>query len=127
MTNLQSKKNYPYNPWNPFTPTLRDIERTEKLANKNRAITGISAYFLPIVTMLYLNRGVNTLKILGYAVLTIFALVIVLPELEDDTYESMGEAVGFAAGIAIVAENVHSINLAKERSDKSQVLDDVDV
>lgn len=127
MNNLQPEKACNSNPWNPFEPTQRDIERTEQLAEKNRMISGIFAYCFPIITMIYLGRGVNTLKILAYTFLSIMAIVLVCPELEEDTYEGIAETVGFVAAIAITWENVNTINQARERNKKSQSFEDLDI
>jgi len=47
------------NSWNPFVPTKRDVERTEELASKNAALTGVLTWFFPPLGLIYLNRGMN--------------------------------------------------------------------
>ena len=51
----------------------------------------------------------------------------ILPELEDDSYDVLGETVGFAAAIAIVVENVNSINQARARRKAAKEQDSLDV
>ena len=73
MANLQSKES---NPWNPFEPTRRDIRRTKELSQKNPVVAGILGFF-PLFGMLYLNRGVNCLKILGYVFVSAFMFALI--------------------------------------------------
>lgn len=118
--------------WNPFAPTARDIQRTEVLAKKNQFIAGaLTLVFFPFA-MIYLKRGVNTLKIFLYSV--IVALVIggvvgagdyltgdfVDPTSKSETRkknENTNLVIGLVANIAMIAENIRSINLARQRLD----------
>lgn len=101
--------------WNPFLPTKRDIERTDELANKNPVIAGsLSFFFLP-AAMIYLNRGVNNLKILGYVFVIAFTMGMVFHEKSDKEIEAMGNVVGLVGNVAVVAENTRAISLARKR------------
>lgn len=55
-----------YNSWNPFEPTNRDIKRTEQLANKDMLVAIFLTIVFPLFGLLYLDRAVNCLKIIGY-------------------------------------------------------------
>ena len=73
MANFQKTES---NPWNPFVPTKRDIQRSQELSKKNALLTGIVTFLAPFYGMLYLNRGVNCLKIFGYMLILMFAVVL---------------------------------------------------
>ena len=110
MNNLQSQES---TAWNPFAPTERDLKRTEQLAKKNPVIAGVLAFFFVPAAMIYLNRGINPLKIFGYALIIGMALSI-SAESEDSAFE-MGQGVGTIANIVIVVENVNTITQARKR------------
>lgn len=103
-------------PWNPFIPTKRDITRTEELAQKNPVVAGVLTFFLAPVAMIYLNRGVNNLKIFGYVFVICFMLGLSLYK-EDDTeeLEAVANVVGFGGQIALISENVKAVTLARKR------------
>ncbi len=120
MTNLQSKESKESNPWNPFLPTPRDIERTEQLAKKNSLITGILTFFFLPAAMIYLNRGLNPLKILGYAFFIAMTFAVLSSESEEEAFQT-GQGVGTIANIVIVVENINTINQARKRQKNSEV------
>lgn len=110
MANLQSKES---NPWNPFEPTQRDIQRTNELSQKNHVVAGVlSLFFLP-VGMIYLNRGINSLKILGYVF--VFAFVFALMSNSEEEAAEIGNGIGVLGSITIVAEQVNTVIKARQR------------
>ena len=111
MPNLQFKES---NPWNPFEPTQRDIQRTNELSQKNPVVAGILTFLLLPVGMIYLNRAVNPLKILGCALLLGFSFGA-FSESEEKAYE-IGEKIGFICNIAMVVEQVNTVNKARQRN-----------
>ncbi len=114
MNNLESKESAA---WNPFVPTLRDIDRTEQLAKKNPIIAGVLAFLFVPAAMIYLNRGINPLKIFGYALIVGFALSISAKS--EESAFNIGKGVGNVANIVIVVENVNAINQARKRQSLS--------
>ena len=115
--------------WNPFLPTQRDINRTEELAKKSSTVASILAFLFYPMAMIYLNRGVNNLKIFGYTLLTSFTLAMVLTinsyDKSDRELDKMIETAGkvvnvFAVGAHIV-ESSRAVTLARKRK-KSQVI-----
>ncbi|MEA5598490.1 hypothetical protein [Rivularia sp. UHCC 0363] len=100
--------------WNPFQPTKRDIDRTEQLAKKNPVIAGLLTFFFLPAAMLYLNRGVNNLKILGYVFVLAFAIAIV-SEVSENKSDKQPQIIGLLGNIAIIAENIRTITLARKR------------
>ena len=101
------------NPWNPFIPSKRDIVRTDELASKNALIAGVlTACFLP-AGLFYLNRGINLLKILGYAFAV--ALTLSLMSKTQESASESGNSLGIIAGGVITAEQVIAINKARQR------------
>lgn len=104
-----------YSPWNPFLPTKRDIDRTEELAKKNPTIAGLSALF-PIISMLYLNRGINFLKIFGYVFLISFIIGISSSnENKNKDLDGMVNLVSVVGQVALIVENVRCVTLARKR------------
>lgn len=101
--------------WNPFLPTKRDIDRTEELAGKNPVIAGFLTFLFPLAAIVYLNRGVNNLKILGYVVLVSFSLGVVSVNQSNKEAEAMGEFVGVVGLIAMITENSRAVTLARKR------------
>ena len=102
-------------PWNPFLPTKRDITRTEELAEKSPLVAGLLTFFLAPAGMIYLNRGVNNLKIIGYVFAICFTLGLISSEKSDKELERMGNLVGFCGQVALITENVKAITLARKR------------
>ncbi|MEA5525227.1 hypothetical protein [Nodularia spumigena] len=106
-------------PWNPFIPTKRDINRTEELAKKSPVVAGLLTFFITPAAMIYLNRGVNNLKILGYVFVIAFMLGLAsYKENEENNtakMEMIGNVVGFGGSIALITENVKAITLARKR------------
>lgn len=109
--------------WNPFEPTNRDIQRTKVLAEKNPVIAGVITFlFLPL-GMIYLSRGVNNLKILFYSFIASFLVGGFISSISSSEAEALkkanklGNLMGLAGGITIVAENVRCVTLARQRLD----------
>ena len=111
MANFQRTKS---NSWNPFAPTERDLQRTEELSQKNALVAGILTFFFTPFGMLYLNRGVNCMKIMGYTFILIF--VVVLMEESPEQGNPAINFIGSVANIAIVVEQVNSINQARKKA-----------
>lgn len=102
--------------WNPFIPTKRDIERTEELAKKNATVAGLLTFFFLPLGMLYLNRGVNNLKILGYVFLICFVVGFLSYDSKNEKkLEEMGNFFGLCGQIALITENVRAVTLARQR------------
>ena len=110
MSNFQASES---NPWNPFIPTARDIKRTNKLAQKNKWVAGILTLLFPPVGMIYLNRGVNCLKILGYIFMIGFIIGFTADPEED--LQEISDLVGLGGTIALVVEQVGTIERARDR------------
>ena len=119
MTDSQSKEIKESNFWNPFISTTRDIERTEEIAKKNTVVAGVLSFFLLPAAMLYMNRGVNSLKILAYTICLAIPISGIIAESEDQAF-SIGKKIGYIGNIAIIVENVNTINKAKKRKASSQ-------
>lgn len=102
------------NSWNPFIPTQRDIARTEELAAKNSAIAGVLSFFLLLAGLIYLNRGVNTLKIIGYVFAASFVFGIVSNHNEENA-KTTSNLIGLIGTGAITAEQVMAVNKARQR------------
>ncbi|MDF5734264.1 MULTISPECIES: hypothetical protein [unclassified Nostoc] len=116
MTTDFNQNQTPNSPWNPFVPTKRDISRTEELAQKSPVVAGVLTFFIPLATMIYLNRGVNNLKILGYVFVTAFIIGIASYDEKDPRKtERIGNLVGLCGQVAIITENVKAVTLARKR------------
>ena len=111
MADFQAKE---HNPWNPFIPTERDLKRTEELSKKNPVLAGLLTFFLLPIGMIYLNRGVNSLKILGY--IFIFAFFVAIVSDTEETAEDAVDVIGLAGSVALIAESVNCIAQARNRS-----------
>jgi hypothetical protein len=101
--------------WNPFVPTERDINRTEELAKKDPNIAGLLAFFFLPAAMIYLNRGVNNLKILAYVFVVAFAIALIMGSSKKRESQGLANIVGFAGSIAVIYENSRSVTLARKR------------
>ena len=110
MANLQCEES---NPWNPFLPTQRDIQRTKELSQKNAVVAGVLSFLFAPFGMLYLNRGINGLKIFGYVF--ICAFVFALASSSEEEAGEVAEGIGFIGGIAIVVEQVNTVTKARQR------------
>jgi hypothetical protein len=116
MTPTPNSNPIEYSPWNPFISTKRDISRTEELAKKSPLAAGLLTFLFVPLGMIYLNRGVNSLKILGYIFVFAFMLGIAsYKENNAEEMEGMSNAVGFCGQVAIITENVRAVNLARKR------------
>lgn len=102
------------NAWNPFNPTKRDIVRTQELASKNAVLAVILTCLFVSAGLIYLNRGVNILKIFGYFVAACF-MVGVVAESEESAGD-LGSLLGIAFNGVVTAEQVVAVNKARQRS-----------
>jgi hypothetical protein len=100
--------------WNPFLPTERDINRTEELAKKDPVMAGFLAFLFLPAAMIYLNRGVNNLKILAYVFVVAFTIGFTMSSNKREG-ENLGNLVGMAGSIAVITENARSVALARKR------------
>lgn len=114
--NKDTLENSSKNQFNPFITTKRDIARTEELSSKNAVIAGILSFIFLPAGLLYLNRGINSIKILGYvfAVSFMFSLVT---EAEGNS-KSFSNFLGLIGAGAITAEQVMAVNKAQQRLQK---------
>ena len=114
MSDLQPQESLESNPWNPFITTPRDLKRTEQLAKKNSVIAGVLTLFFIPAGMIYLNRGVNSLKILAYTLVLATTFTVLTSETEEQAFQT-GRKIGFVANIAVIVENINTINKARKR------------
>lgn len=105
--------------WNPFIPTARDIKRTDELAGKNTVLAGVLSFFLLPLAMIYLNRGINNLKIIGYVFVAGFMIGIVTSNRSSRDTNAAANLIGVAGNIAIIAENTRTITLARKRKSET--------
>ena len=70
--------------------------------------------------MIYLNRGVNSLKILAYAFFFAMTLAALSSESEEQAFKT-GQGVGTIANIVMIVENVNTVNKARKRQKSSEV------
>lgn len=76
-------------------------------------------FFLP-AAMIYLNRGVNNLKILGYVFLIAFTMGTVFYKKDNkQQLDIMSNVVGLTGNIAIIAENTRAVTLARKRQSQT--------
>ncbi|MHC5936100.1 hypothetical protein [Nostoc sp.] len=116
MTTDFNQNQTPNSPWNPFLPTKRDISRTEELADNSPLAVGVVTFCLLPAGMIYLNRGVNNLKILGYVFVIAFIVSIVSYEGKDPgKTKRIRHLVGLCGQVAIIIENVKAVTLARKR------------
>lgn len=111
MTSFQSSQ---HNPWNPFASTKRDIQRTNVLAKKKVTIVLLLGLLLsPLASALYLNRGLNAFKLLGYV---FFASLIVAFQIsDDDAAAKASRGIGVLGGLVMTAEQSLSVKNARLR------------
>ncbi len=121
MDNIMPEQ--PDNKWNPFIPTQRDIQRTDELAAKNVAVAGILTFLFAPAGLIYLNRGVNALKIIGYVFAASFAIALIVQPKEDSDSNSIGQLVGSIGGIAMTAEQIIAVNKAQQRLQKKDIIE----
>ncbi|GJD20126.1 hypothetical protein RIVM261_050820 [Rivularia sp. IAM M-261] len=114
--NIDPNNQSEYSPWNPFLPTRRDIERSEELSKKEPWVAGVLSFLLLPAAMIYLNRGVNNLKIIGYVFAIAFMTGLVTYNgKNEEELDSIGNVVGICGQIAVVAENIRAVTLARKR------------
>ena len=111
MANFQATE---FNPWNPLCPTQRDLDRTNELAKKNPVVAGVLTAIFPLFGLIYLNRGVNFLKILGYVFVLSFAVGITVES--EETAETMGNMISLGGTVALIVEQTGSVSQARKRS-----------
>ncbi len=108
-----------YSSWNPFLPTERDIKRTEELALKNLKYFALLTFFVPFGGMLYLNRGINTVKMMGYTFILLFFFFLSMgtENIRNSQKESLGiiNLIRVSASLGMIVENVRSVTLARKR------------
>ena len=97
--------------FNPFISTKRDIVRTEELASKNAVLAGILTLIFVPAGLLYLNRGINALKILGY----VFAVSFLFGLVKEGNSKNLDNLLGLVGTGAITAEQVIAVNKARQR------------
>ncbi|MGB3638566.1 MAG: hypothetical protein WBA39_13470 [Rivularia sp. (in: cyanobacteria)] len=105
--------------WNPFFPTKRDIERTEVLASKSPVAAGVLTFLFLPAAMIYLNRGVNNLKLFGYMILFIVMLTIAGGNNSEKESENIGSVVGVFVNITLITENARAVTLARKRKSEA--------
>ena len=98
------------NKLNPFICTARDVNRTGELSKKNPVLTGAITFFFFPAGLFYLNRGINTLKIIGYLFTVTFLLNMV-----TDSNQKLKDFIELIAIGAITTEQVLTINKARQR------------
>ncbi len=107
------------NPYNPFNPTARDYQRTQKLANKSILALVIGGLLLsPVASSLYLWRGANHLKILAYTFLAAFAIGVTFAP-EDPEIDKIGKGLGAIGSVVVVAEQVNAVKKARKRQSEA--------
>ena len=79
----------------------------------------------PPAGMIYLNRGVNLLKIWGYAMLIGMAFAAITEVPEEKAFQT-GQKFGHIALVLAIGENVTTVNRAKKRQRNSQTEEDHD-
>jgi hypothetical protein len=110
MTKIKSiNDNY----WNPFIPTERDIERTNELAKKDPVVAGLLTLLFVPIGLIYLNRGVNVVKIIGYGLAITF--IASMGATTEEEAETFGTGAGYAMAIAATVEQVKTVSKARER------------
>ena len=116
MANFQATNS---NPYNPFNPTKRDLQRTSELSKKSPVAAGLLTFLFWPAGLIYMGRGINFLKIIGYIFLTGFAIGFVAgasgSDTSDDLTNGVSNAAGFVGGVVLAAEQVNCIKKAKER------------
>jgi hypothetical protein len=105
--------NLPKNPWNPFVPTEKDLVRTEELASKNAVIAGVLSFVFFPAGLIYLNRAINSLKILGYMVAV--SLILSLGTNTKENSDDLSNLVSCLALGALTTEQVMTVNKARTR------------
>lgn len=115
MTFNNNQEQYKVSVFNPFVPTKRDIERTEELASKDPVVAGSLGFLFPIGAMIYLNRGINSLKIFGYVFLIGFMIGMLGYNSNDKEVKVISKVIGVLGNVALMTENCRTITLARKR------------
>ena len=63
--------------------------------------------------MIYFNRGINSLKIIGYVLICVF--MFALASDSEEEADTVAEGTGFLGNIAIVVEQVNIIHVSRRR------------
>jgi hypothetical protein len=113
----QFNNNINVNPWNPFITTKRDIVRTSELGSKNAVVAGALTFIFFPAGLLYLNRGINSLKIIGYIFAVSFLLSIVTKA--DENSPNFSSLISLIGTGAITFEQVMAVKKARQRPQES--------
>ena len=105
--------------FNPFLPTRRDIERTDELARKNPVLAGFLTFFLLPLGMIYLNRGINGLKILGYTFLVAFIVAATNYNKSAHELDATSASLGVMGSLAAITETTRAVTLAPKRQSEA--------
>ncbi|MFM5979219.1 MAG: SHOCT domain-containing protein [Sphaerospermopsis kisseleviana] len=97
--------------WNPFIPTQRDINRSSELAQKNEIVAGILSFIFFPAGLIYLNRAINPLKILGYTIV----LGVLVNISSSNSEENPSSFISLLGASAITAEQVIAVKSARQR------------
>ena len=97
--------------WNPFIPTQRDINRSSELAQKNEIVAGILSFIFFPAGLIYLNRAINPLKILGYPIV----LGVLVNIGSSNSEENPSSFISLLGVSAITAEQVIAVKSARQR------------
>ncbi|ELS01690.1 hypothetical protein Xen7305DRAFT_00013950 [Xenococcus sp. PCC 7305] len=96
--------------WNPFLPTAKDLARTEELASKNVVTAGALSFVFFPAGLIYLNRGINGLKILGYICAVSFLLGFIVK-----TKEKSHDLVAYIGLGLFTTEQIITVKRAQNR------------
>ena len=111
MANLQSDQR---NPWNPLSPTARDLQRTETLARKNKIAVGLLGFLIsPFASAIYLNRAANSFKIFGYTM--ILSILINLGVSNEEKAFRNSLWIGLTGNMVMMAEQFMTVGNARKR------------
>lgn len=118
--NTTEVKTQPKNFYNPFNPTARDYERTQKLAAKNLAAVIIGGFFLsPIASSLYLGRAANLLKIYVYMFIASMTIILTVVPNEAEA-KKVGQSIGYVTSLVAAAEQVNAVKQARKRQSETK-------
>jgi|GEM_PF-2082115 len=112
--------NISVNPWNPFITTNRDVARTSELGAKNAILAGALTFIFLPAGLLYLNRGINSLKIIGYIFAVSFLFAIATKAEENP--RKLSNLISLIGSGAITFEQVMAVKKARQRPQESSSL-----
>lgn len=99
--------------WNPFIPSERDISRASELAQKNLVLTGVLTFIFFPAGLIYLNRAINPLKILGYTFVLMILASLGSPSGKDK--EDFMLFLSFIGVSTMTAEQIITVNSASKK------------